>query len=169
MVKKKQYNRRKNFQAFPFNVQLALLALADETVLKANLFVSDLIRGLFNISVDATWAVRGLTAGEGPINVGWAHNDLSIVEIKENLDVEMFDPSDIIARERSRRPVRKSGVFQGLTAVEVISNGNIIRTPLRFTTDIGHQIVFWGMNKSGANLTTGAVIEIQGTLYGRWI
>ncbi len=169
VTKKKQYNRRKNFVAIPFNVQLPLATLTDETVVKTDIFASNLTRGLFNISVDSTWAIRGLTAGEGPINVGWSHNDLSVAEIKENLDAEMFDPSNIIAREHSRRPVRRSGVFQGLTALDVISNGDIIRTPLRFTTDIGHQMAYWAMNKSGATLTTGAIIEAQGVLYGRWI
>ncbi len=169
MPKKKQHSRRKNFQAIPFNVQQGLLTLADETVLLQALLSAAVARGLFLISIDATWAIRGLTAGEGPINVGYAHDDLSVTEVNEALNAELSDPSDIIQRERARRPVRRAGVFHGLATNEVINNGAPFRTTLKFTIDDGHNIAIFALNRSGAALTTGAVIEIEGTIYGRWI
>ncbi len=83
----------------------------------------------------------------------------------------MVDPSDIIARERASRPVRRAGVFpiESVTAGNsVLADGRQIRTPLRFSMSIGKDLKYYAFNQSGATLTTGAVLEVQGVIYGRW-
>lgn len=168
VTKKKQYNRAKNFQAIPFTGQLALLTLATDVVLTGAI-IGNFLRSFFGISVDCTWALRGGTNTEGPIQVGFAHSDLSVSEVAEALSAEVVDPSDIIARERSRRPVRRSGVFPGISTQGVLNDGKVIRTKLKFSMSIAKTLNIWALNQSGATLTTGAVLEVQGVIYGRWM
>ncbi len=163
-----KHNRRKGFQAIPFTDQLPLITLGNDLVLAQAPIAAFAGKSFFGISVDTLWGIRGLTAGEGPITVGWAHGDLSTTEIAEALVAEVNDPSDIIARERARRPVRRAGIFSAITVDQTLNDGTLIRTPLRFSISIGKTLVFWAMNQSGAALTTGAILEVQGVVYGRW-
>ncbi len=160
---------RKGFTALPFSISLALLTLADETILATQLLGGVFIEDFFCISVDGQWGLRGLTAGEGPIDVGYSHDDYSVAELKENLTANLLDPDNKIVQEQSRRLVRRAGIFNGVAATEVLNDGKAIRTKLRFMVGNDHAIQFWVRNRSGANLTTGALIELNGTLYGRWV
>lgn len=165
---KKYKTNRKGFVAIPFSTQLSLSTLADDTVLSSSLFISAFGEDIFIISVDAHWALR-ITANELPVEVGFAHGDLTDIEIKENTEAELTDPDDIIAKERARRPVRRVGVFSvgGVTDM-VLNDGVKIRTPIKFSVGNDHVLNFWAKNISGATLTTGAFVELNGTLFGRW-
>lgn len=120
------------------------------------------------ISATGSWSIRDLTAGEGPIAVGINHGDLTVAEIAEALDADLSDPDDIIAKERSRRPVRKTGQFSGIGEAEVLNNGIKVTTPARFSVGDTHTPDFWARNLSGGSLTTGAVVAFDGILTGRW-
>ncbi len=169
MSKHKRRGRRGGFQAIPYTAQLSLSTLADNTVLTGNFLGGTFVEDFYCVSVDALWSINGLTAGEVPIEAGFNHGDLSVTEIGEALDAEILDPSDIIARERARRPVRRAVKFSEGAATEmVINNGTEVRTPLRFMVNDGKAIQFWVANRSGGALTTGSRVEISGTLYGRW-
>ncbi len=123
---------------------------------------------IFVISVDSTWNIRTLTAGEVPIVVGFAHSDLTVTEIAEALQAELTDPDDIIAKERSRRPVRTVGSF-GENAVDMsLNDGKMLRQKIKFSVGDGHSLDLFAFNRSGGSLTTGALIELTGVLYGRW-
>ncbi len=167
VMARKRSSRGRNFVAIPFQTALTLGTLADLTA-----FITSTVSGfgedIYVLSVDALWALHTHTAGEGPISVGLAHGDLTVTEIKENLQAEMTDPDDIIAKERSRRPVRKSGIFSGLNTEEALANGEQIRTKVKFSVGDGHNLNAWAFNQSGAALTTGTVIQVIGTIYGRW-
>ncbi len=167
--KSRSYNRR-GFQAIPFTAAFQLSTLADNTVLSADLLGGNFVEDFYCISVDATVALNDITAGEVPIDFGYAHGDLTVAEILEALDAQILDPSDIIARERSRRPVRLVGKFSDGTKTEMVLNeGMTIRSKLKFMVNDGKSIVFFVVNRSGSNpLTTGQRLEISGTLYGRW-
>jgi len=167
--KSRSMNQRSGFQAIPFTAQLALSTLGDAVVLKGTVLSGNFGRDFFAISCEGYWSLRGGTAGEGPITVGYAHDDLAVGEIAENLVAEPLDPDDIIAQERSRRPVRKSGKFPGLATNESLNDGKKIRNRLRFSIGSGHALAFWAQNNSGAALTGGQVIDIDGVLYGRWV
>ena len=161
--------RRRNrtgFVAIPFEDDISLATLAHNTVISSD--VMTLGEDLFCISVDALWSKSDGTAGEGPIHVGFAHGDLTVTEIQEALSANLTDPDDIIARERARRPVRKSASFPQIAADEVVASGLPIRTKLRFSLGDGHPLRTWAYNRSGATLTTGVNIRVSGTLYGRW-
>ncbi len=162
-------NRRKNFVAIPFDTSLTLLTLANETVLQNGIFGSSLGEDLFVISIDCYWALRGGTTGEVPIGVGFSHSDLTVAEVAECLGAELTDPDDIIQRERARRPVRRAGMFGlGASTGKELNNGVAVRTKMRMSVGDGHNVNCWARNQFGASLTTGAIVEVHGTLYGRW-
>ncbi len=166
--KSRKRRSSKNFVAIPFAGSLALVTLADGAALIGDLFNNALGEDLFIISIDGAWAIRGLTATEGPISVGYSHGDLTAAEVVEALDAELTDPDDIIQKERARRPVRYVGRFPGLNTNEVLNNGNRSRTTLKFSVGDTFKPSFFARNQSGGTLTTGAIVEVEGVLYGRW-
>ena len=166
---KKKSNRRKGFVAIPFNSAAALSTLADATVLTADLVTGAFGAEIFVISVDIMLAIRDLTDGQVPLQVGLSHGDLSVTEIKEAITANLADPDDIIQKERARRPVRKFGVFNQDGTHLVLNNGTKVRVPMKFTVGIGHKVSIYVFNQSGASLTTGSVLEYDGVLYGRWL
>ncbi len=147
---------------------MALGALVDNGATLSNLLSAEFASNFYAISVDAYWSMQAHTASEGTFQVGFCHNDLSTTEIEQWSTVELSDPSDIIAVERSRRPARRSGRFLGLTATEVLADGRSIRTKLKFAIGEGHQLAVWAINRSNGAFTTGTLVIVTGTLYGRW-
>ncbi len=169
MRKKRTGKNRQGFVAIPFNSSIALSTLANNTVLSTALFGSAFGEDIFIISIDSTWHIDALTDGQGPIDVGFAHSDLTVDEVSEALSAELTDPDDIIQKERARRPVRRSGIFHGkVGGNESLNDGKPIRTKMKFSVGDGHQINFWQQNLSGATLTTGATVRVSGTIFGRW-
>lgn len=167
-TKKPKHNRRKNFQAIPFVSQILLGTLANATIISSGVLGAVMAKEIFYISVDTVWTLHEFTGGEGPIEVGFAHSDLSITEIAEHLDVVFNNPADRIKRERLGRPVRRVGAFNGILGTEVLNEGKKIRTPIRFTIHDGSELNFWTRNIGDAALTTGGIVDIAGTMFGRW-
>ncbi len=161
--------RIKNFIAIPFSSSQALSTLADETLVQASVLNAAFGEDIWLISLDWVAALRGLTAGETPIEIGIAHGDLSATEMSEALDSEVTDPDDIIQKERARRPVRRLGMFASGTQTDIVlHDGNVKRSKIMFSVGDTHTLDFWARNQSGATLTTGAIQEFHGTLFGRW-
>lgn len=161
--------RRKNFVAIPVNIQQALGTLADETVLNWNLLDQLFAEDFYAISAELVFALNGHTAGEGPIEFGLAHGDLTTAEIKECIDADWNDPDNIIAREQARRPVRRCGSYHGLSTVEVPNNGNPKKYPIKMMIGEDHELKAFVMNHTGGALTTGSIVTITGTVFGRWV
>ncbi len=168
MTKKRSKRNRRNFVAIPFTASFALTTLGDDIVLTTALLGSGLNENLFIMSIDAMWSLKGHTPGEVPIQFGFNHDDLTVTQIAENLSAELTDPDDIITKEQLRRPVRKAGFFSDNTASQTINDGKLLRTKIKFMVGEGHQIALWIQNRSGNALTTGSIIECNGTIYGRW-
>ena len=160
--------RDKNFVAIPYSASLALSTLVNNSALAIALMSAVFGEDIYIVSIDWLVSIRTLTAGEGPLVFGFAHGDLSVGEITEALDAEVINPDDIIAKERARRPVRRAGIFSALSTEETLNNGNITRAKILFSVGETFNINAWVRNQSGGTLTTGAVFEIMGTLYGRW-
>ncbi len=168
MTKKKRSKRnRKGFVAINFETAVNLDTLANDTVLFAALMAA-FGEDIFIISIDALFSVRGLTALEGPLQVGFSHGDLTVAEVSEALTAELTDPDDIIAKERARRPVRRAGQFSGLNTDDILNDGRLLRTKMRISVGDSHVINAFIKNRSGAALTTGANLGVTGILYGRW-
>lgn len=169
MTKKKQTGKnRKNFVAIPFEGLITLGTLGSNTVLAVPLLGSVFGEDIFIVSVDVLASIRGLTTTEGPLVLGLAHSNLTVAEVAEALAAEVTDPDDFIARERARRPVRRFGLFNDGSANQVINDGKMLRVPVRFSVGDNHDLDIFVMNRSGATLTTGAIIPFQGTIFGRW-
>ncbi len=115
------------------------------------------------------WTLRGLTVGEGPIQVGYSHSNLTTTMIAEKLDSAVSDPGQILLMEHSRRPVRQVGFISGIAANQSLNDGQNVRTKIKFIVGETHRINFWARNLSGASLTTGAVLDIAGTIFARWL
>ncbi len=161
---RRRYNA--NFVVIRFQASLPLSTLASNTVLLTSLFGGQLNdRAVRLVSIDGYWAIRGATAGEGPIMVGVSHSDYSVAEIKECLVSNALDTGDMIAVEQSRRLVREAGQFGNLGTNEVLNDGRPKRTKVGITTPVGFDYSVWAWNKSGAVLTTGQVLEVSGKAY----
>lgn len=163
----RRYYRNRNFVVIPVSQQLTVGALASNTVIAADLLAS-LTEDLFVISANLMVSFTNHTGGEGPLQVGMAHGDLSVTEIAENLNANLTGPDDIIQKERSRRPVRKIGMFSGAAADENLFDGRQSKTTVKFSIGDGHALVVWLVNRSGATLTTGTLVRFDGEIYGRW-
>ncbi len=168
---RKRRRKSKNFVAIPFEAEVALAALADDIVVSNGILGAVLGEDLKIISIDAVWSIKDYTVGEGPILVGFNHSDLSDAEIAEALSAQVVNPSDIIAKERSKRPVRKAGMFrcQDPGFVETLNDGVAIRTRCLFNVSDGLNPEMFCQNKSGAVLAGGAIVDVVGTLYGNWL
>ncbi len=136
-------------------------------VKQANPFT--ILKDFYCVSADIYADVRGLTAGETPIKIGYSSDDLSVTEIAEALDANMIDPGDVIAQERNRRPVRTIGRFSGPSTDIGMNDGEVTRTKLRITFRENKGMSVWAQNKSGATLTTGATVTFEVLYYGFWI
>ena len=161
--------RDKKFIAIPFSQSFGLSTLADGIVLVGGVLNANFGEDIWIVSMDWTTSIRDLTLAEIPITFGVAHGDLSITEISEALEAEVASPDDIIAKERARRPVRRFGTFSrsDLTGFTV-NDGVTRRNKVMFSVGDGFNLNWWARNVFGAVLTTGAIIEYQGTLFGRW-
>ncbi len=160
--------RRRGITTIPVSGSIVVGALATGIVISGNL-IAQVAEDFFAISADLSWNIRGHTAGEGPLRVGVAHGDYVVSEIKEYLDVDMSDPGDKIAIERGRRQIRRAGVFTGLDADEALFDGMQRRVPLKFIINDTKALNLYLHNQSGATLTTGTTLQVDGQVYGRWL
>ncbi len=173
----KRSRNSKNFVAIPISGTPALTTLGNQVVLLDDVFGGNLLEDFYGISVDLMAEIINLTAGEGnPMVGGFAHGDYDAAEVVENLDVVFLGPGSKIEQERSRRLVRKTGMYnsqevghttmalQGRRAV-----GGLTRTTLKFVINSGKSLNLFIQNISGSALTTGASLRYNGTVYGRWL
>ncbi len=175
MANKSRKNR--GFVAIPVQGSLPLLTLADQAVLTADLFSAALTEDLFVISSEITSQIRGVTAGEGdPSTLVLAHGDYTDAQIAEALTVKLLGPGNKIEQERSRRLVRKLGVFQGSnvnveTELKMIGKGGAPnpKTNVKFVIESAKTMKIGIQNRSGGAFTTGAILEFDGMIYGRWL
>ncbi len=154
--------------AIPINASITLGTLTNNTVLLGSL-LGTLVEDLFVMSADLQWTIRNATVAEKPITVGLAHGDYDITEVLEHLDVEFLGPGNKIEQEQARRLIRRVGVFAIPRADDSLNNGVPIKTPCKFVVQNPQTLNAYVVNRTGATLTTGSIIQIFGTVYGKWI
>ncbi len=164
---KSRKRRRNNFIAIPFEVESDLAGMTAGELREIGMLGAVLGEDLYCISVDATYTLRDKDTGEGPIQIGYHHSDLSVTEVAEALAAQVTDPDDIIAKERARRPVRRAGVFPIAGTDVEIRHGAKFRTKLGWSTGDGHNPALWVKNEDSTTLAAGTLI-VGGTLFGRW-
>ncbi len=149
-----------------FEAAIALGTLANDTVITSQALT--LAQDFDVISTDMTIALAGLTSGEGPIDVGLADSVYSVAEIREWINAEPTREYGVAA-EQAKRRCRLFGTFSGNETEETLNDGLPIRKRMFIRGIAGQPIAdLWANNNTGATLTTGAVISIQGTHWGRW-
>ncbi len=159
--------RRKPLVVWPIHQTMSLGALANNNAFEEEFL--NLNDDVFFISCDLVWSMYNHTAGEGPIVVGFSNSVLSVAEIIEAVDASPTGKDDILAVEKARRPVRTFAAFQGSGADETLNDGKPIRSVIKLPIGADFQPAFWALNRSGAALTTGTVISVNGKIYGRWV
>ncbi len=168
-IRRRPRNRR-NFIAIPFETSNVISSLATLNTQQIDLLNAAFNEDFFAISIEAYWVFIDHAPTAGPLYVGFAHGDYTDTEINEYLTAEILGPDDKIKNEKSRRQVRRAGVFATLATTspeESLNDGKAIKTPLRFSVGNGHDISMWIRNGSPGTLTSGTV-QCFGTLYGRW-
>ncbi len=163
LMARKPTKRRFQLRAVRATPSLALVTLASATALTGPLYAA--ADGAYRImSFRGAFALRGHTAGEGPIHIGFAHGDYTVTEIKEFIESgASISVGDKIANEQANRLVRIVGTFDGLNTEEVLNDGKPIKTRLNWAIPIGKTMNFFVYNDSGAAQTTGSIVDITGT------
>ncbi len=159
---KPQKRRRFNLRRVKLTPSLSLGTLASVTALTTGL--TGAADGQYRMmSVKGSWSVANMTAGEGPLRVGYAHSDYSVTEIKEAIEAAAsISIGDKIANEQANRLVRTVGVFSGLNTDETLNDGKPITTKLNWAIPIGDFVNMFIYNDSGGSLTTGGLLHFNG-------
>ncbi len=162
--RKPKRRRRSNLRLVRVSPQKALLTLGSLTALAAPLVpTSDAQYRL--MTCDCTWSLINFTAGDGPITVGYAHNDYTVAEIKEAIEnTSSISPGDKIAQEKASRWVRIVGTLSGAGASS-LNDGQRVRTRLNWAIQIGSAVNVFIFNESTGALTTGAILDVVGDLW----
>ncbi len=115
-------------------------------------------------SAKMVWNLNGLTAGEGPLTVGYAHSDYTVPEIKECLEATTsINLGDKIAQERANRLIRIVGSVDSEDSR--LNDGRPVITKLNWKIAIGSTLNIFAFNESTATLTTGSSLKISGNLW----
>ncbi len=155
------------FQAIPFNAQTALQALSDTDIVTTNL--TALAQDAYLHSMDVSISLRDGTAGEGPLTFGIASDSLTDDQVEEALDTSVTSESDVVSKERASRPVRRIGrALDGTGLTTIWNDGRMKRVKIKMMLAVAQNLHGWVRNQSGATLTTGAIVEWQGTIYLNW-
>ncbi len=113
-------------------------------------------------SIEVSISIRDLTSGEGPITVGVAHSDYTDAEMEEVLEnVGSWEIGDKVQQEVAKRLVRVLGQINSIDENR-LSDGDMIKTRLNWGLATGQTLAFFAFNKSGATLTTGAFLIVEG-------
>lgn len=114
-------------------------------------------------SVQATYTMTDLTAGEGPVHLYVAHSDYEDSEVQEwRQATGAWDQGDLVAREQRSRKCRYIGTFSGLTESETLNDGKPIKTKLGWMIETGDTLQF-SLFATEAH-ATGAELVINGKL-----
>ncbi len=153
--------------------EVALSTVSENNAVIADIFSAVLTEDLWMISADLTWTLQGtITDGEGPLGFGIAHGDFSADEIEEYLNLSLTGPFDKINNEKNSRGryIRRVGRFPQHNAdapSNQFNDGKPIKTKLNWMNESGQNTAIWCENQ-GAGATTGRIVSVTGTVWGRW-
>ncbi len=160
-AKKGRGRRRGRLIKGVIKLQEALTTLAPNTgLLDPTDTVDD---AAFIISVHATYALVGNTAGEGPIKLYWAHSDYSLAEVEEFIELTTgWSEMDEVSKEISKRKIRAIGQISGGVSGESLANGEVVKTRIGFMVQEGQGLNLVSYMDGTAPLTTGASVFVTG-------
>ncbi len=166
LAKKRPIRKRRSFQLRRVRItpELALSTLASDTVLNVG-FLGTADGAYRCVSIKATYSIKGLTGGEGPITFGFAHSDYSVTEIKECLEASNSISQGLkVEQEKANRLVRIVGTLSQ-TGASMLNDGQPVKTRLNWLIAIGDQVNLFAYNESTAALSTGCVLNVAGNMW----
>ncbi len=138
------------------NFPLGTLA-ATTAVLEATQAVAE---RTFISSISASYSLSGFTAADnaGPIEIGVAHSDYSLVEVEEWIErLTSWSEADLVSREVSDRKIRRIGMFDIPASVGesiALFDGIMVNTKLGWILNAGQGLNFYAYNVGSAALAT---------------
>jgi len=166
---KRRARVKRDWFRIPVDVVEALSTLADSAGLLQSLTTAALEHDARVTSVELTYAITGLTAGESPIEVFLCASDYTQTEVEEYIELAgLLGPGNKVEKEVSSRFVRLIGAFNGEGTDDVLNDGRPMKTRLNWLVPDGRTINLESYNHSGAQLTTGAVVRVMGHINGFW-
>ncbi len=157
-------------QPIKFVTTLNLATLASNTALTTPT-VDSLEQDFHIVSTDLLCSLAEMTINEGPLDFGLAEQGYTAAEIVECLDaspLSQYGPE----MERSKRRVRLYGRFPGDAISQEVNDGESIRRKMFLrtfgTSNFAAARVFI-VNRDSNPLTTGGILKISGTHWGRWV
>ncbi len=155
--------RRYSLRKVRVSPRLGLSTLATLTAITTALTAAS-VSTYRAVTVKGSWTMSGLTVGEGPIIVGYAHSDYTVAEIKQSIEASgSINPGSKIENEQSNRLVRIVGTFN--QANSSLNDGRPIKTCLNWLISIGDAVNLFAYNDSTGTLTTGAEVAMTGDLW----
>ncbi len=150
----------------PFDITHTLGTLSDNGI--AAIAAQTLTQDFDIVGVRSRVTFSGATAGEGPIEAGWAQAELTGTQIVANRDASPTSQWDVLANEQSKRKVRVFGQSSG-EANFALNDGEPVWRKMFLRIPSGKSLCdFWVINRTGAPLTTGQIVNMQGSVVGRW-
>ncbi len=168
MAKKRtsRKSRRFNLRRVRCSPELPLGTLASDTALTVKLAGGTSTTPMVVASVNLTWQISALTADEGPLTVGLAHEDYTVAEIKECLEASAaIDAGDQIAKERANRKIRIVGTID--SEDERLNEGKPLKTKLNWFFPAGLGVEIFVFNEQTGALTTGSSLKVAGDMWVR--
>ncbi len=157
-------NRRRGIRPASIAESLPLLTLDSLDVLGETLNGSNVDKPTRVMSVDCLFALNGMTALEGPVDVGLAHSDYTDAEVEECLEATgSWASDDKVARERANRLVRRVGQLDA--EHDELNDGEPVRVRLNWALASGSTLRYWARNVGSGTLTTGAILTFNGTAW----
>ncbi len=164
---RKKGQRRQSLQPLKFGFEMSLTTLASNAGQLAST-IAALEQDFDIVSTHLLIAMRDHTANEGPLEFGLAERNYSTAEIIEALDASPLSQYGT-AWERSKRKVRSYGMLSGAEGDETPNDGLVIKRRMFLRAASGQVPAnMFVINRDSAALTTGTVIEVTGTHWGRW-
>ncbi len=163
MARKYPKKGRYSLRRVRITPELALATLASDTALVTSLTGNSTI--LYRcISIEMAWTWINQSVGDGPLAVGYAHNDYTVGEIKEAIEsATAISPSDKIAQEKNNRLVR---IIGHLNDFDGQLNGGIpVKTRLNWKITVGKSVNMFVYNENIGSLTTGSVVHASGNMW----
>ncbi len=119
------------------------------------------------VSLDLSWAIEGLTPGDGPILVGVARGGYSDAEVEESIEAANIDRGTLAKQEQANRFVREIGIISatGAGIQGALNEGQSVKTKLNWLIPIGETVAMWAYNLNASPLSTGAVVNCVGNVW----
>ncbi len=162
MAKNRKGSRYRGYRKLPFTTTLALSTLGADALISGS-FGESFSEERRVLSMEVEVAMQGITAGDGPLEVGIAHSDYSAAEVEQQLEATgAWDEGDKVAQEQARRLVRRLGVLTD--SEDRLNDGRPVKIRLNWRIATGDTFQLWCRNR-GIAMQTGTEITIQGYLH----